>query len=106
MLKFSIVLIPIVVIVTATLFFGEVAASMATALGVFFAAWQIWEGRAMASISFEDSFNQQYRSLIYLIPVDALLGKELKDDLEDKSREAIYNYLDLCNEQIYQRHKK
>lgn len=36
------------------------------------------------------------------IPVDALIDKPV-DDRSGKLREIIYNYLDLCNEQIYLR---
>ena len=78
----------------------ENIASIATAIGVCVAAWQIWEGRKFAKMTFEDSFNQQYRNLIFSIPVNALLGKNLSDDEKKKSRELIFNYLDLCNEQI------
>lgn len=81
-------------------------ASIATAIGVAIAAWQIWESRKLSSAAFEDSFDQQYRELSYTIPVDALLGKELDEAKECEAREAVYNYLDLCNEQIYQRAKK
>ena len=34
-----------------------------------------------------------------------MLGKPLGDGKEDQAREAVYNYLDLCNEQVYQRAK-
>jgi hypothetical protein len=80
-------------------------ASIATAIGVCIAAWQIWESRKLSSASFEDSFDQQYRELSYTIPVNAFLGKPLDDGKEGQAREAVYNYLDLCNEQIYQRAK-
>jgi len=81
-------------------------ASIATAVGVGVAAWQIWESRKLASAAFEDSFDQQYRELSHLIPVDAFLGQPLDKVKQTAAREAVYNYLDLCNEQIYQRSKK
>ena len=80
-------------------------ASIATAIGVGIAAWQIWESRKLSGALFEDSFDQQYRELSHTIPVNALLGKPLDEGKEDQAREAVYNYLDLCNEQIYQRAK-
>jgi hypothetical protein len=80
--------------------------SIATAIGVGIAAWQIWESRKLTSAAFEDSFDQQYRELSYSIPVDALLGKVLDPKNEEQAREAVYNYLDLCNEQVYQRAMK
>lgn len=81
----------------------EAAASIVTAIGVYLAAWQIWESRKLASASFEDAYDKQYRDLIYIIPVNALLGKELDSERLVQAREGIYNYLDLCNEQAYQR---
>jgi len=81
-------------------------ASIATAIGVGIAAWQIWESRKLTGASFEDSFDQQYRELSFTIPVNALLGKPLDEGKEDQARESVYNYLDLCNEQIYQRAKR
>ncbi|WP_394168349.1 hypothetical protein [Saccharospirillum alexandrii] len=81
-------------------------ASAATAAGVLIATWQIWQSRKLAGASFEDSYDQQYRELMYRVPVDALLGKKLNGDSHKEAREAIYNYLDLCNEQVYQRSKR
>lgn len=81
-------------------------ASLATAVGVGIAAWQIWESKRLASAAFEDSFDQQYRELSFSIPVNALLGKSLTKDEKASARESVYNYLDLCNEQIFQRKKK
>ena len=80
-------------------------ASIATAIGVCIAAWQIWESRKLSQTSFEDSLDQQYRNLAMDIPVDALIGKHVADE-KGELRETIYNYLDLCNEQIYLRGKK
>ena len=79
-------------------------ASIATAIGICIVAWQIRESRKLAQTSFEDDLDQQYRNLSMGIPVDALIGKPV-DDKNGKIREIIYNYLDLCNEQIYLRKK-
>lgn len=81
-------------------------ASIATAVGVFIAAWQIWESRRLAQTTFEDSLDKQYRSLVMQIPVDVLIGKPVPDGKKPEVRELIYNYLDLCNEQAYLRKKK
>lgn len=81
-------------------------ASIATSIGVGVAAWQIWESRKLAQTTFEDSFDQQYRSLAMTIPVDALIGRTVAHEEKQEVREKIYNYLDLCNEQIYLRKKK
>jgi len=84
----------------------DTIASVATAVGVCIAAWQIWASRKLAQSSFEDSLDQQYRKLAMDIPVDALIGKPINDDKKDDLREIIYNYLDLCNEQAYLWQKK
>ena len=81
-------------------------ASLATAVGVGIAAWQIWESRKLAQTTFEDSLDKQYRSLVMQIPVDVLIGKPIPDEKKREVREIIYNYLDLCNEQAYLRKKK
>jgi len=64
----------------------EDLAFIATALGVVFAAWQIWEATNLRRAEFEDSFDQQYRELSYSIPVDALLGKDLKEGKDQEAR--------------------
>lgn len=79
--------------------------SVATALGVFIAAWQLWESRKLSESAFEDSFDEKYRQLAHGIPVDALLSKKVSKDQKKIAREWVYNYLDLCNEQIYLRMK-
>ncbi len=80
-------------------------ASIATSIGVLIAAWQLREARRVAQTTFEDSFDQQYRELSMKIPVDSLLGKETPENKISEAREVIYNYLDLCNEQISLRKK-
>jgi hypothetical protein len=84
----------------------DTVAFLATAIGVCIAAWQIWENRKLTQTSFEDGLDQQYRNLAMDIPVDALIGKPIKDNKKDVLREIIYNYLDLCNEQTYLWQKK
>ena len=40
----------------------DTVASLATAIGVCIAAWQIWQSRKLAQTSFEDGLDQQYRN--------------------------------------------
>jgi len=80
--------------------------SIATAIAVFIAAWQLWESRKLAESAFEDSFDEKYRQLAYSIPVDALLSKKVWVWKRNAAREGVYNYLDLSNEQVYLRMKK
>jgi len=82
-----------------------VIASTVTAGGVAIAAWQLWLARELAQSSFEDSLNKEYRSLAMKIPVDALLGNQVSEDDFPRIREHIYNYIDLCNEQVFLRKK-
>ncbi len=52
--------------------------SLATALGVCFGAWQIKVGKDQAQATFEDSLDQQYRSLSMELPVSVLIGEPVK----------------------------
>ncbi|WP_250657836.1 hypothetical protein [Alkalimarinus coralli] len=80
-------------------------ASVATAIGVLFGAWQIRLSKKQAQAEFEDSMDQQYRSLSMDLPVDVLIGKEPAEEDKAKVRELVFNYLDLSNEQVYLRAK-
>lgn len=83
----------------------DTVASVATAGGVLLAAWQIRAGQKLAQSTFEDTLDQQYRGLAKEIPVDALIGKEVRPDQLHETRELVFNYLDLCNEQVFLRKK-
>jgi hypothetical protein len=83
----------------------DTIAALATAVGVLIAAWQIRESRKLSQSSFEDTLDQQYRDLAHGIPVDALIGRPVNASQETETRELIYNYLDLCNEQVFLRKK-
>lgn len=80
--------------------------SVFTAIGVLVAAFQLRVSSKIAQSEFEDSIDQQYRELAKDIPVDALIGKTVSDDKKLFTRELIYNYLDLCNEQVFLRKKR
>jgi len=80
--------------------------SICTAVGVLVAAFQLRVSSKIAQTEFEDSIDQQYRELAKGIPVDALIGKTVREEKSELTRELIYNYLDLCNEQIFLRKKK
>ncbi len=84
----------------------DTIAAVATAIGVFLAAWQFRENAKLAQSAFEDSLDQQYRALLKEIPVDALIGEQVLESKKNETRELIYNYLDLCNEQIFLRKRK
>jgi len=52
---------------------------------------------------FEDSINKEYRDIIQRIPYKALIGEEISSSQVSAVRNEVYNYMDLCNEQIYLR---
>ena len=89
-----------------TMFDWTTMASIATAIGVSIAVFELRESQKIAQTQFEDSMDQQYRELAKDIPVDALIGKRVNDKQKLLTRELIYNYLDLSNEQIFLRKKK
>ena len=80
--------------------------SIATGVGVLIGVWQFRQNTKLSRAHYEDSFDQQYRSLSMAIPVDALIGKPIELEKKDEVRELVYNYLDLCNEQVYLRSRK
>ena len=82
---------------------ARIIASIATAIGVGIAAWQIWRNANQTKTSFEDSLTKEYRELMRSVPYQALIGKEVSEAEEKQSKEAIYNYLDFCNQQLFLR---
>ena len=78
-------------------------ASIATAIGVGIAAYQLWQSKQQSVASFEDNFTRQYREIIQRIPVKALLNEPLSDNDFQAALNEIYNYIDLTNEQIFLR---
>ena len=83
--------------------------SIATAVAVLIAAWQVHQNNKLHCADYEDAFDRQYRDLAMIIPMDIFIGKDFEIHPHTPSgyqvREAIFNYFDLCNEQIYQRQK-
>nr|WP_308855461.1 hypothetical protein [Vibrio vulnificus] len=78
-------------------------AAVIAAISLGVSAFQTRLSRRIAETAFEDSIDQQYRDLAKEIPVDVLIDK--CTDLSNDTREVIFNYLDLCNQQIYLRAK-
>jgi len=81
----------------------KLVASVATSVGVGFAAYQILQTKQQSITSFEDDFTRQYRDIIQRIPVKALLNENLSDDDFQMALNEIYNYIDLTNYQIFLR---
>lgn len=75
----------------------------ATVFGVGIAAYQIRRSNIQQRVMFEDSINKEYRDIIQRIPYKALIGEEISSSQVSAVRNEVYNYMDLCNEQIYLR---
>lgn len=75
--------------------------SIATAIGVAVAAYQLLIARRQATTTFEDVLSNQYRQAIAQIPVEALFGEPLKKDAQIGLLPHFYRYFDLCNEQAF-----
>jgi hypothetical protein len=76
-------------------------ASIATAVGVGIAAWQLWLTKRQAQSQFEDAFAEQYRRITTALPLHALLGRPLSEQELESSLRTFYNYFDLSNEQAF-----
>lgn len=90
-------------------FWVDVATIFGVVVGLFALSAAVRQIRLTAKINqtkFEDGLDKEYREIIAKIPMDVLIGKKINwvDSKERKqTREHIYNYLDLCNGQIYLR---
>src|SRR5438876_7925640 len=84
----------------------EAIASVATAVGVFLACWQIWLTKLQARTVFEDSLAREYRDLAQRLPIGALLGETLSEAEQRNALDDFFHYIDLSNEQVFLRMKK
>lgn len=75
--------------------------SIATAIGVAVAAYQLLITRHQATTTFEDTLNTQYRQAIERLPIEALFGEPLKQQDQLGLLPHFYRYFDLCNEQAF-----
>ena len=67
------------------------------------ALFQIWRNAEQSKTTFEDSLTKEYREIIRRIPYKALVGKNLNKDEKNEAFNEIFNYMDICNEQIFLR---
>lgn len=77
--------------------------SIATAVGVGIAAYQIYVGSRQGIEAFEDGFSREYRELAATIPPRALLGVALTEEENNKHFDGLFRYFDLSNEQVFLR---
>lgn len=75
-------------------------ASVATAVGVGVAAYQLFVVRQQARTTFEDSLNAQYGVLIERLPLEALFGEQNDREQVADHLPQFYRYFDLCNPQF------
>lgn len=75
--------------------------SIATAVGVGVAAYQLRVAQKQSVTTFEDSLTVQYRQVVASIPLKALFGETLSDDELKANLQYFYRYFDLCNEQAF-----
>lgn len=78
-------------------------ASVATAVSVMVAGYQIGLSRKQSTTQFEDSLTTEYRGLVRTLPVKAMLGSRLSESELEATLSVFYCYFDLCNEQIFLR---
>src|SRR5260221_14273042 len=86
---------------TTWLDYVQVVASLATALGIFIAGWQLYLTKRQAVTQFEDQLTAQYREIARRIPLRALLGEGIDEALYEKVLPEFYHYFDLSNEQAF-----
>lgn len=75
--------------------------SIATAIGVGVAAYQLRFTRLQGVTSFEDSLTERYREVMASLPLSALFGEPLAADAHELYLPSFYRYFDLCNEQAF-----
>lgn len=82
----------------------EHIAALSTAAGVVVICIQIILLKRQSQTQFEDTLASEYRSLIKEIPSGILQGDDkVKLDNDNKAKEAIFNYIDLSNHQVFLR---
>lgn len=79
----------------------QLAASVATAIGVAIAGRQLQLAKRQSLTSFEDQLSSQYRAIVQRLPIEALLGETLNDETRSKALTSFYHYFDLSNEQAF-----
>ena len=81
----------------------EQIGTIATAVGVLLAAWQLRRSAVQSRTDFEDRVSEEYRRISQRIPVDALLGNSLPPEQQRECLPVFYQYVDLTNEQVFLR---
>lgn len=83
-------------------FWTSTIAQVATVVTLVFLAIQVFLSLKQSRVSFENEMTKEYRSILQKIDYRAMFNEPLKDeDAREKARNEIYNYVDLCNEQVF-----
>ena len=73
--------------------------------GLIYLAWeQVKLLKEQARTDFENGLTKRYRSIMENIPTDIWLGSRLESldkERRDRCRDAIYRYIDICQEQTF-----
>ena len=77
--------------------------SIATAVAVLLAAWQLHLGTIQARTEFEDELAREYRELARSIPPAVHLDREVDGSDFDHVFPALIHSVDLSNEQVFLR---
>jgi hypothetical protein len=72
-----------------------------TAVAAVVAAWQLWHMHKQGTTTFEDTLVREYRELASTLPLSALLGEPISDELHREKLDEFYRYFDLCNSQVF-----
>lgn len=72
-----------------------------TAVAAIVAAWQLWHMHQQGTTTFEDALVREYRELASTLPLPALLGEPISDELHREKLDEFYRYFDLCNSQVF-----
>lgn len=73
-----------------------------TGFGALIVILQLYQRKKQFTTQFEDHLTDQYREIIYKIPMGALLDNDETDDYDGELKD-YYRYIDLTNEQIFLR---
>lgn len=93
-------------IATAVASWISALASVAAAIGVWYARQQLKSGREIAQLQFEDALGKEYRDLANRLKPKALLGQELDEAEYQKAFDELFHYFDLSNEQVNLRRRR
>lgn len=74
-----------------------------TLVGVAVALCQFRKNNKQQVTNFEDSLTKEYREIVRRIPYKALVGDKLSSQERVYAYNEVYNYMDLCNEQVFLR---